>query len=144
MLTFPPDISFVIQIASFLVLWIGLKRLLFDPFLHVLETREARTEGAGREATAMKAAAEQSAAEYDRRMNEIRHALAAEAEATRQAIQNEERRVLSDARDQSSTQLVQLRDNLRRQAEGVRPTLVAEARTLAAQMFERVVGRNAA
>jgi F-type H+-transporting ATPase subunit b len=144
MLTFPPDISFVIQIASFLILWIGLKRLLFDPFLQVLETRESHTQGAVREAAAMKSDAEQSATEYERRMREVRHSLAAEAETAHQATQNEERRVLSEARDHASTQLMQLRDNLGRQAEAARPTLTSEARDLATQMFERVVGRDPA
>jgi F-type H+-transporting ATPase subunit b len=144
MLTFPPDISFVIQIVSFIILWVGLKRLLFDPFIQVLETRESRTTGANREAVTMKAEAAQSAAEYERRMHEVRQSLAVDAETARQATQTEERRVLSESREQASTQLTQLRDNLRRQAEAVRPTLATEARDLAAQMFERVVGRRPA
>jgi F0F1-type ATP synthase membrane subunit b/b' len=126
MLAFPPDISFFIQIASFLILWVGLKRLLFDPVLHLLEEREARTAGAYRDASNMRAAADTSAAD---------------TEAARTATQTQEQRVVSEARAQASTQLLQLRESLARQAAAARPALGSEARELAAQILERVVGR---
>jgi F-type H+-transporting ATPase subunit b len=144
MLTFPPDFSFVIQIASFLVLWFGLKRLLFDPVLHVLEEREARTSGAQHRAVELKAEAEVSAAEYERRLHESRVASFAEAEVARSASRDEERRILAEVREQASAQLAQLRDNLGRQAEAARPALASEARDLASLMAERVVGRGLA
>ncbi len=141
MLTFPPDISFLIQIASFVVLWFGLKRLLFDPMIEVLEAREARTTGAGRLAAESKAAADQSAAEYERRMREVRLALAGDTETARAANQTEERRLLSAARQQASTELIRLRETLARQADAARPALAAEAHELATRIVDRVVGR---
>lgn len=144
MLTFPPDISFVIQIASFLVLWFGLKRLLFDPVLHVLEVRESRTTGAAREAAEMKGAAVRSAAEYEQRMHDVRVTLAAEADVARTAMQTEGRQVVSAARERASTQLMQLRESLNRQADAARTGLAADARDLAGRMVERVVGRTLA
>jgi F-type H+-transporting ATPase subunit b len=141
MLAFPPDISFFIQIASFVILWVGLKRLLFDPVLHLLEQREARTAGAYRDASNMKAAADTSAAEYERRMQEVRLSVAADTEAARTATHTQEQRVVSEARAQASTQLTQLRESLARQAAAARPALGSEARELAAQIVERVVGR---
>jgi len=144
MLTFPPDFSFVIQIASFLVLWFGLKRLLFDPALHVLEERERRTVGERHAADGLRKAAELSAEDYERRMHEIRVKLAGDAEGSRTAIQTEERKIVSDAREQASAQLMQLREGLGRQASDARPALASEARTLAGQMLERVIGRPVA
>jgi F0F1-type ATP synthase membrane subunit b/b' len=142
MLTFPPDFSFVIQIVSFFILWFGLKRLLFDPIIHVLEERESRTTGVRHAAREMTAAAQVSQAEYERRIHEARQALATEAAKTHNAIQAEEQRVLSETRAQASTQLAQLRDSLRRQADEVRPGLTIEARDLASRIVERVVGRS--
>jgi F-type H+-transporting ATPase subunit b len=141
MLTFPPDFSFVIQIFSFVVLWFGLKRLLFDPVLQVLEMRESRTTGASQQAMETKAAAEVSAAEYERRLRDVRHRLAAEAEAAHAAAQAEERRVLAEARERASAELADLRESLNRQAAAARPALASAARDLAARMYERVVGR---
>lgn len=142
MLTFPPDFSFVIQLVSFVVLWFGLKRLLFDPVLRVLEEREARTAGARRQAAEITATAEVAAAEYERRMQEVRHALASEAGAMHNAVQAEERRVLSAAREQANAQLARLRESLGAQAQSARPAIALEARDLAARILERVVGRN--
>ena len=141
MLTFPPDFSFVIQIASFVVLWFGLKRLLIDPVLQVLEQRDARTSGAQREAAAITAAANVSAADYERRIHAARIAAFAETEAARGATQAEEQRVLSEARQQAGAQLALLRENLRLQAEAARPALAIDARDLAARVAERVIGR---
>lgn len=141
MLTFPPDISFVIQIISFLVLWVGLKRLLFDPVLHVLEERESRTRGAASEAAAMRASAETAAAEYDRRLHEARQAASAEAQGERASTHAEEQQILTAAREQAGTQLTQLRESLSRQADAARPVLAVEARDLATRMVERVIGR---
>jgi F-type H+-transporting ATPase subunit b len=140
MLTFPPDYSFIVQLVSFFILWVGLKRLLFDPMLHLLEQREARTTGTRRAATEMNAAAQVSQTEYEQRLHEVRMALAAEAAAARNANQAEEQRLLSETRAQANTQLSQLRDSLRRQAEEARPALAVEAGDLAGRIVERVVG----
>ena len=144
MLTFPPDISFVVQIVSFLVLWFGLKRLLFDPAMSVLEERERRTVGERHAADGLRKTAELSAADYERRMHELRVRLAGDAEATLNGIRTEERKILSDAREQASGQLMQLRDRLGRQASDARPALASEAQSLAGQMLEHVIGRTIA
>jgi F-type H+-transporting ATPase subunit b len=144
MLTFPPDISFVIQIASFVVLWFGLKRLLFDPVMHVLEERERRTSGERHVAAELRKTAELSAADFERRMHEVRVALSVDGDATRKTIATEERQILSAAREHASGQLMQLRDSLNRQASEARPALASEAQSLASQMLERVIGRKIA
>jgi F-type H+-transporting ATPase subunit b len=144
MLTFPPDITFVIQIVSFLVLWWGLKRLLFDRVLQVLDQREARTTGTRRAAAEMTRAADASAAEYERRIQEVRQALSLDSERARSATQEEERRILTDARQAGSADLARLRAELSRQTQAARPALAAEARALSARLFEQAVGRPAA
>jgi F-type H+-transporting ATPase subunit b len=144
MLAFPPDFSFFVQILSFVVLWVGLKRLLFDPMLQVLEERDARTAGARKMAAEMRAAADSSAADHERRLQELRAAVAADGQSARAAVEAEERKLINAARDQAAAELSQLRDNLTRQAESARVGIAAEARTLATQMVERVVGRQLA
>jgi F-type H+-transporting ATPase subunit b len=144
MLTFPPDSSFLVQIVLFVILWIGLKRLLFDPVMHVLEARDARTSGLNREAAAMKASAEQSAGEYERRMHEVRHRISAAAEAERAAAHTEERQLVAEARQQASSRLMQLRETLAGEAEAARAALGVEAHDLSIRMLERAVGKKIA
>ncbi len=144
MSTIQLDISFLFQIILFVLLWAGLKRLLFDPVVRVLDTREARTSGLSREAAALKAAADHGAAEYERRMQQARQELAAEIETLRIASEREERQVIAEAHHQASTRLLQLRETLAREAESARVPLGAEARALSLSMLERVVGRKIA
>ena len=141
MLTFPPDFSFVVQIVSFLVLWFGLKRLVFDPVLQVLEERTARTTGAHREAAEIAAATQVTQAQYERRIREERSTSFARVDAARRAAQDEERRIVSEAREHTSIELAQLRENLALQAAAERPALADSAREIAARIVERVVGR---
>lgn len=144
MLAFPPDYTFVVQVISFFVLWLVLKAILWDPMLQLIEQREARTSGATHAAQEMNAAAALSSVDYDRRMKEVRITLAAEAQVAREAIEKTEQAVLTKARDQASAELAQLRDTLGRQSLASRDAIGAEARTLAAQVVDRVVGRRMA
>jgi F-type H+-transporting ATPase subunit b len=144
MLTFPPDSSFLVQIVLFIILWIGLKRLLFDPVMHVLEARDARTAGLKREAADMKASAEESAAEYERRMHEVRQQISAASEAQRAAAQTEERHLIGEARQQASSRLMELRETLAGETEAARGAVGVEARAVSVRMLERVVGKKIA
>ena len=134
----------MVQIVLFVLLWIGLKRLLFDPVLHVLQARDARTSGLNREAAAMKASAEKSAAEYEHRMLEVRHQIAAAAAAERAAAHTQERQLIAEARQEASSRLMQLRETLAGEAEAARAALGAEARELSVRMLERAVGKKIA
>ena len=88
MLTFPPDISFVVQVVSLLVLWFGLKRLIFDPTQSVLEERAARTSGARQAAAETRASADRRAAEYEAQIAATRQAVARETDAFHKQTQD--------------------------------------------------------
>ena len=141
MLDFPPDISFVIQIVSFIALSMGLKRLILDPTLRVIEERERRTAGTKHEAAEMLDGAKRDAGEYEQRMQQARIRIAAETEGARTATEAAERDIQAEARQRSGDQLAELRARLATQAEEARQILAAQAGSLAGQMFERVVGR---
>jgi len=144
MLAFPPDISFLVQIVSFLVLFVGLKNLIFDPTMKVIEERERRTAGAAHAAHDLKDESARHAADYDAKLQEIRSELSAASEASRAEIESEERRLIEAARNAAADQLAGVRTQLATQAAQARQTLAGNATGLAAQVFERVVGRPAA
>lgn len=139
-----PDYTFFVQIVLFFVLWAGLKKLLFDPFVAMLEAREARTSGAKAAAAQTRSATEVSAAEYEHKLQDARQQAARDAGVVRTATSAEEQRVLEAVREESTRQLAVLRDNLARQAEAARPTLDGEAQQLATRMVERIAGRSLA
>ncbi len=143
MLTFPPDFSFVVQLVSFFILWLGLKRLAFDPFVALLEAREARTVGARKEAQHLTASAQEAEAEYDQRVHAARQAAAADVDATRGVTESEERRLLDSARTEAGVRLTELRETLARQRDAARASLAGEARGLSDRIVEQVIGRKA-
>lgn len=144
MLTFPPDHTFLIQIVLFFVLWIGLKKLLFDPVMALLEAREARTTGAKAAAAQTRSATEMSAAEYEHKMQEARQQASRDAAVVRTATAAEEQRLLETAREEATRHLAVLRENLARQADAARPALDGEVQQLATRMVERIAGRSLA
>jgi F-type H+-transporting ATPase subunit b len=140
----PPDITFVIQIVSFFALWLGLKRLLFDAVLEVIEKRKARTVGVREEAAQLRLDATQSEAEFDRQMSQVREELGRQADSARHASDAEERQILATARDQAAARLKEQRDQVRTQAESAGAVLAGESASLAAAIVRKVVGEQRA
>lgn len=140
MIAFPPDISFVIQIVSFFILWLGLKRLLFDPVLAVIDERQARTTGVRDEAAQLRSNAVAAEADFDARMAQVREDVGRQTDAARQATDEEERQVLATARDQAAATLKEQRDQVRAQAEAARSELAGEAGQLSQLIVAKVVG----
>jgi F-type H+-transporting ATPase subunit b len=139
----PPDITFVIQIISFFVLWFGLKRLLFDPVLKVIDERKARTVGVREEAAHLRANATQSEAQFDREITHVRDELGRQADSARHATDAEERQIVATARGQASARLKEQRDQLRAQAESAASALAGESASLANLIVRKVVGGRA-
>jgi F-type H+-transporting ATPase subunit b len=144
MLTFPPDYTFVIQIVSFLLLWVALKKLTFDPMLQVLAQRDARTRGSQREAEELRANAQTAEHQYESSLREVRHRLLEETEAERKRAEQEQQRLLSTARAEAEAELAQLRRELASQVATAESALATEARALAGMMAERATGRSVA
>lgn len=140
MISFPPDITFVIQIVSFLVLWLGLKRLMFDPVLQVIDERRARTTGVLAEAAGLRSGAAGAEAEHGQRMRQVRDEIGREADAARHATEQEERQVLATARDQAAVLLKERRDRIRAEADAAGAQLRGEASQLAQLIVGKVVG----
>lgn len=140
MIAFPPDITFVIQIVSFLVLWLGLKRLIFDPVLAVIDERSARTTGVREEAAQLRLNAEAAETDFDGRMLQVREDVGRQTDASRTATEEEERQVLATAREQAAATLKAQRDQIRSQANAARAELAGEAGQLAQLIVAKVVG----
>jgi F0F1-type ATP synthase membrane subunit b/b' len=142
MIEFSPE-SFVIQIVSFFVLWFGLKRLLFDPFLEVLERRQARTAGVRQEAAALHAEVDRSATAFDERLIQVRDEIGGTADTARNATDEEERRILATARERAAAHLREQRDQLQAEAQAARSALAGESNQLASLIVKKVVGERA-
>jgi F-type H+-transporting ATPase subunit b len=142
MLAFPPDITFLIQLVSFFVLLAILNRLLFVPYAAVLDEREARTEGATRDAVGERAEAAELAEKIDAEMSAARSRAAEEAEKIRQQTRAEEAEIFDAAKSTATAKLDELRGQIQSQTDSARDALAGDARALAEEMTAAILGRG--
>lgn len=136
------DYTFVVQIVLFLALLFLLRRLLFTPFIALLEEREKKTEGAKGEATALTAEGERLRAEYESAVTQARAQGAALKEGTLQEAQRAREQILTQAREQAAGKLVAVREEVRNEMAKARQFAAREADEIARQMAEKVLGRK--
>jgi F-type H+-transporting ATPase subunit b len=136
-----PDYTLFIQIVFFIVLWIGLKRLLFEPVLRILDARQERTVGTLKRAAEVRLSAEAAREDCGRAVQEARKKLAREAEEARKVAQDEHAKVLASAREEAAAEISRFRGSLAEQVNQARAALDVEAQAIAGQMLDRVVGR---
>jgi len=139
-----PDYSLIVQIILFVVLWMGLKKLLFEPVLGVLEEREHRTAGRMALAGQEKARAGEAKGEYEAAIREARVKVARESEAAEKAAWEEHGKAVAAARGKAAEEIGRSRGELAAAVEEARGRLKAEAEKIAEEMLERVTGRAGA
>jgi F0F1-type ATP synthase membrane subunit b/b' len=133
----------VVQIITFVLLWQGLRRLLFEPAQLVLDERHSRTVGLREEVGSLEAAAAAAGDDYTAQLRGARETVARDTEAGRADQRAAEAKILTAARERGAERLALQRAELNAQADVARTALAAEAAALGDQVFERVVGKSA-
>jgi F-type H+-transporting ATPase subunit b len=128
-------------IVLFALLMYPVNTLLFKPIFQVLDAREERTAGTRKRAERVMERADETLAEYERAVREVR----AESEQARKseaaAARKENSTVVDEARTESERQLERARTELAAALEESRQTLGAKAQGLADEAASRVLGR---
>lgn len=136
------DYTVIIQIVSFLLLWFLLARLLFRPFLGLLEERERRTEGVKAETASLTAEGERLRAEYE---NGIARATD-EGNAAKEVILRDARQaregLLARAKEEATRLMETAREEIQRELQRGRELAAREAEAIARQMAEKILGRK--
>ncbi len=128
-------------IVLFALLMYPVNTLLFKPIFRVLDAREERTAGTRKRAEKVMKHAEETLADYERAVREVR----AESEQARKSeaatARKENSTVIDEARSESERQLERARTELAAALEESRQTLGANAQGLADEAASRVLGR---
>ncbi|MGH7787238.1 MAG: hypothetical protein ACRERC_10260 [Candidatus Binatia bacterium] len=135
-----PDLTIIFQIAIFIVVWLGLKKLAFEPTQRVLAERDRRTIQAAEHAVQLEATAHADRARYDDALREQRHRMAHEAETARHAAIEESNQQIAAARAAIAHDLSTQRAAVASQVDTARRALAAEANTVADEMLRQVAG----
>ncbi len=139
-----PDHTFLIQLASFFVLFLVLNRVLFGPFQALLAEREARTTGDGRLAETYREEAAAIGRRLDEEMTEARARAMAEAGAIRARDRAEEERVLAEAAAEAARRIAEIRAEVADLRRRALDELEKDADTMAVDMVAAVLGSRGA
>ncbi|HEY7167425.1 MAG TPA: ATP synthase F0 subunit B [Candidatus Binatia bacterium] len=138
------DFTAVYQIVLFLVLWAVLDRVLFRPYLKLLDERERRTGGARTEIAELQTQAERLRAQYEEKIAVAE----AEGRTTRETIlagaREQRDAIIGSAREQAARMLETVRGELASQMQKERQLALVEASNVARDMARKVLGRDVA
>jgi F-type H+-transporting ATPase subunit b len=141
MLKIPPDQTFLVEIAIFVVLWLVLKRLWFDPALKVIRERATRSEGAVQEARVIQAEAERLRAEHAAALEQTKTEAQQEMQELLRGAEAEQKRLLDGAREDARRTLTEARARIAEEVAAARRSLRDQAEQIAREVARKVLGR---
>jgi len=125
-------------IIIILLFYLVLKYTFFGPLMRVMAEREARTEGARREAEASQAAAKEKIGAYEDALRKARTAVYAEQDTARRAIMESRAAAAREARNRAMDRVKSQKDGIAREVAAAREQLEAASPQLAAEMVGRL------
>jgi F-type H+-transporting ATPase subunit b len=138
------DYSIVYQIILFVVLWLILSKVLFHPYLRLLEERERKTTGAQHDSADLEHEGSQLKARYEDKIAEAQAAGYAAKEAIVQDARQQREKILGAAREEAASTLNRLRQEVAAAMEKEKQVATSEVAVVAGEMVSKVLGRKVA
>jgi len=138
------DHTVFIQIILFLVLWFLLNKLLFRPYLRLLEERERRTEGVKHETATLEDEGERLRAQYEERIAQAEQAGSMAKEGILREAREQRQEVLDQAREEAARTLEEVRQEVLAQIQKERELAASEGAAIAQEMANKILGRRVA
>ena len=138
------DLSILYQIILFVALWLILKKILFQPYLRLLEERERRTIGAEHDSADLEHEGARLRAQYEEKIAQAQTAAYAAKDDILQEARQQREKILGEARAAAASKLEQARREISLALEREKALAAAEAATVAGEMVSKVLGRKVA
>lgn len=138
------DISILYQVILFVVLWLILNKVLFQPYLSLLDERERRTTGAQHDSTELEHEGARLRTQYEEKIAQAQAVAAVERERILQIAREEREKILGQARQEAEQTLTRRRQEIATALEAERRLASAEAVRIAADIASKVLGRKVA
>jgi F-type H+-transporting ATPase subunit b len=136
------DISVVYQIILFVVLFLILNKILFQPYLHLLEERDRRTTGVQHDSADLEHEGARLRAQYEEKIAQAEAAGYATKEAILRDGRQQRERILGQAREEAISSLEAVRREVASAREQEERLAAAEATVIAREMARKVLGRE--
>jgi F-type H+-transporting ATPase subunit b len=133
--------SLVLQIVLFVVLWVALKRLWFQPAMRLIAERQRRSEGEVERARALEAEVERLRREHNAALQHARSDVQREVGEMLRQAEAEQKRLIAQASEDAQRALAAVRSRVAEDVAAARKTLSAEVGAIAHEVARRVVGR---
>lgn len=134
--------KFPILVVLFVLLVGPANLLLFKPIIAVLDERQARTVGTRKRADKIMTDANNTLADYERAVREVREEAETDRKAQASTARTESAAATAAARAESERVMEGARSELSEALEQARQTLRSEAQGLANEAASRVLGRT--
>jgi F-type H+-transporting ATPase subunit b len=138
------DLSILYQIILFVALWLILNKILFQPYLQLLEERERRTIGAEHDSADLEHEGARLRAQYEEKIAQAQTAAYAAKDTILQEARQQREKILGQARAAAASKLEQTRREINRALEKEKALAASEAATVAGEMVSKVLGRKVA
>ena len=142
MLSFPPDWTFLAQIILFVIVWTCLRKLLFEPNLSVLRTRQQRTIGTTTEAAAVHTEAVALDKQYKQSLSAARTEARSRVEAIYKDAEEQAKSVVEAAKKDAEQSVLGIRRTLREETEQTKNTLLKQVDNFAREISEKLLERS--
>jgi F-type H+-transporting ATPase subunit b len=136
------DYSVVYQIILFVVLWLILNKVLFQPYLHLLDERERKTTGAQHDSVDLENEGAKLKGQYEEKIADAQAAGYAAKEAIVQDARQQREKILGEAREEAAKTLNRLRQEIAAAVEQERQLAASEVAVVAGEMVSKVLGRK--
>jgi len=136
------DYSVVYQIVLFLGLSVILNKVLFRPYLNLLEERERKTTGAQHDSTDLEREGARLRAQYEEKIAQAQAAGYATKEVIVQEARQQREKLLTQARDEATSMLAAVRQDVETQLQKDQQLIAAEVKTVAREMASKILGRD--
>jgi F-type H+-transporting ATPase subunit b len=138
------DISILYQVILFVLLWLVLNKILFQPYLQLLSEREQKTTGAQHDSSDLEHEAAALRAQYEEKIARARSTAAAERERILQIAREERESILGQARQDAEQHLARVRQEIATALETERRLASVEAVAIAGEIAGKLLGRKVA
>jgi F-type H+-transporting ATPase subunit b len=136
------DISILYQVILFVVLWLILNKLLFQPYLDLLSERERQTTGAQHDSSDLEHQGARLKTQYEEKFAQAQAAGYAIKDTIVQDGRQQREKILSQARDEAAVTLEKVRNDVASALAQERRQAAAEVSNVAGAMVSKVLGRT--
>jgi len=137
----PDAMTLVILIVGFVILIAPLNALIFRPLFRVIDEREAKIEGATRQAQSLVSQAGELTDRYRASIREAREAADGERKQQLEAARSEQGAITDDAKAESDVEIGRAREEIESSLVEARSSLERASQELAKVAAERILGR---